>query len=329
MRTKLLLASALALLSGCEAQSIKLPVSEKLTPVKVHKIADNINHKYADLPQDLRGQILNTVVKSLDNMIFVEGGEFEMGDFGWPYDDDPADMCTWPCGVDRENMGNITSDGEDDFTHIVRLSSYHLSKYQAELGDFDLFFLSRGKPTFNPELRKREDLQFLFQPNLPAFTQDWQEGKDYCAWLAELSGYPVDLPTEAQWEFAARNRGKYVAFPTDSGSLDYGRNFPHPNEADTFRVDKYLPTPLGFFNLSGNATDWVNDWFGDNYYQISPLENPKGPSEGTLRIRRGAGVWDDPVLSASTVNRWPHQPKLSHYSSTAGFRCSIQSDHPL
>ncbi len=317
------------LLAGCESTSPSLPVSEKLAPAKVQSIADNINHKYPDLPKDLRSKVLNSVVKSLDNMIFVEGGEFEMGDFGWPYDDNPFDMCQWPCGVDRDSMGPLSPFADDDFTHQVKLSSYHLSKYQAALGDFDLYFRVQGKPLFDPQFRKRKDLQFRYQPNKPAFTKEWQQAKDYCSWLGELSGYPVDLPSEAQWEFAARNRGQHVAFSTDNGSLNYGRNFPRPAEKHAFAVDKFTPSPLGLYNMSGNATDWVNDWFADDYYMKSPVENPTGPANGTLRIKRGSDFLEDPILSASTVRRWPDEPVQSRYQTSYGFRCSIQSAQPF
>ncbi|WP_296256533.1 formylglycine-generating enzyme family protein, partial [Pseudomonas sp. UBA5706] len=191
----------LLLLTGCEAQSLSLPTSQKLSPDKVAQIAATIEQKYPKLSSELRGKVLHTVVRSLDNMVFVEGGEFQMGDFGWPYDDDPANMCDWPCGVEHERMGRISMDGDDDFVHPVKLSSYSLSKYQTMLGDFDVFFIAEGKPLFYAEIRDREDLQEkFFSPKLPAPAKGWQEAKDYCSWLGELSGYAVDLPTEAQWE---------------------------------------------------------------------------------------------------------------------------------
>ncbi len=329
MKLKLLSLGALTALYGCYAQTLPLPKSERLSTDKIQKIVNNIDHKYPNLPKELRSKVLNSVVRSLDNMIFVEGGEFEMGDFGWPYDDNPFDMCQWPCGVDRDSMGPISFRANDDFTHPVKLSSYHLSKYQAALGDFDLYFMAQGKPLFDQKLRERKDLQYRYQPNVPAFTKTWQEAKDYCSWLGELSGYPVDLPSEAQWEFAARSRGQYVAFSTDNGSLNYGRNFPLTREEDSFAVDKFLPNPLGFYNFSGNATDWVNDWFVDDYYQNSPLENPKGPNTGSLRIRRGSDILEDPVLSASTVRRWADDPIQKRYYPSFSFRCSVQSEQTL
>jgi len=332
VRQILLPLCTLLLLTGCQAQPSPLPKSQKLSSDKVAQIAATIEQKYPKLSTEVRGKLLNTVVQSLDNMVFVEGGEFQMGDFGWPYDDDPKNLCDWPCGVDPEQMGHISMDGDDDFVHPVKLSSYYLSKFQTTLGDFDLFFIAQGKPLFDAEDRKREDLKdVLYAAKLPAPTQSWQEAKDYCGWLGTLSGFPVDLPTEAQWEYAARNRGQHVAFSTDNGSLDYGRNFPASGKGKrlTFAVDSFVPNPLGIYNLSGNATDWVSDWYDKDYYRTSPLINPIGPETGTLRVLRGSGYPEDPLLSASTVRRWAEEPVRKRHVPGFSFRCAIQSDQSL
>jgi formylglycine-generating enzyme required for sulfatase activity len=219
LRQFVLALPALFFLAGCEAESGPLPVSKSLTPEKVASIAATIKTKYPNLSTDLREKVLNTVVQSIDNMVFVEGGQFDMGDFGWAGEFDETDVCTWPCGQEPEQLCHISRKGNDDFVHPVKLSSYYLSKYQATLADFDLFFVANGKPLYDAEDRKRKDLENLYLPNLPAPTQSWQEAKDYCTWIGSLSGYEVDLPTEAQWEFAARNRGQHILFPTDTGSL--------------------------------------------------------------------------------------------------------------
>ena len=321
----------LLLLTGCQAQTSTLPKSQTLSPDKVAQIAATIEQKYPKLSTEVRGKLLNTVVQSLDNMVFVEGGEFQMGDFGWPYNDDPANMCDWPCGEEPQRMGPISMDGDDNFVHPVKLSSYSLSKFQTTLGDFDLFFIAQGKPLFDAEDRKREELQEkLYAPKLPAPVQSWQEAKDYCGWLGALSGYPVDLPTEAQWEYAARNRGQQVAFSTDNGSLNYGRNFPASGKGKrTFAVDSFVPNPLGIYNLSGNATDWVNDWYDKDYYRHSPLENPTGPETGEIHVLRGSGYGEDPLLTASTVRRWGDESVRKQHVPGYSFRCAIQSDQPL
>jgi sulfatase modifying factor 1 len=329
LRQFVLALPAMLFLVGCEAESGPLPSSKSLSPEKVTSIAATIKAKYPDLSSEMRDKVLKTVVQSVDNMVFVEGGQFDMGDFGWICEYDEKDVCTWPCGQEPEQLCNISGNGDDDFVHPVKLSSYYLSKYQAALGDFDLFFVANGKPLYDEEDREREDLKDQYLPNLPAPTQSWQEAKDYCAWIGSLSGYEVDLPTEAQWEFAARNRGQHILFPTDTGSLDYGKNFPFENESESHSVNRFAPNPLGLYGLSGNSTDWVNDWYAEDYYKISPLENPQGPKSGELKVRRGSNISDAPLSAAPLVRRWPAKLMHKYHSSTMSFRCAMQRDEPL
>lgn len=316
---------ALMVLVGCEAESGSLPASKTLSPEKITSIAATVKTKYPDLSTELHDKVLNTVVQSIDNMVFVEGGQFDMGDFGWICEYDEKDVCTWPCGQEPEQLCNISSDGNDDFVHFVKLSGFYFSKYQVSLKEFDLFFNAKGLPLFDSEKRNREDLKFRYQPDLPAFTKSWQEAKDYCVWLAELSGYPIDLPTEAQWEFVARNGGKHILFPTDTGSLDFGKNYPNEGGGQTFPIDRFPPNPLGVFGLAGNATDWVNDWYGEDYYRHSPAENPKGPETGIYKVKRGSYYPEGPMSAASVVRRWPDNPQQDAYYPGTGFRCSVQT----
>ncbi|MGY2293635.1 formylglycine-generating enzyme family protein [Pseudomonas sp. SDO528_S397] len=323
------LLSVILFLSGCEAKSFSLPVSTTLSPEKVAVIAENIGKKYPGKSDELRNKILSTVVQSIDNMVFVEGGEFDMGDFGWICDYDEKDVCTWPCGQDPGTLCSISPESDNKFVHPVKLSSYYFSKFQTTLGDFDLFFTVQGKPILDAEFRDRENLKSRYNKNLPTPVKSWQEAKDYCQWIGLLSGYPVDLPTEAQWEFAARSRGLYVLFPTDNGSLNYGKNFPEPGGGRTFPVNSFTPNPLGIYNLSGNATDWVNDWYDKDYYQHSPVENPKGPMTGTEKVRRGSNYPEGPLFAAPVVRRWPDKPILASYYPGVSFRCAIQSSEQL
>ncbi|MGE4405866.1 formylglycine-generating enzyme family protein [Pseudomonas sp.] len=321
--------TALLLVAGCQVQSQPLPKSAKLSPKKVAAIAQRIDARYAKLSTELRSQILATVVRSLDEMVFIEGGEFEMGDFGAPCDFDQTNMGTWPYGYEPDELCPITGKFDDDHLHQVRLSSYYLASYQTRLGDFDLFRTSQGLPLFGKELREREDLQFRYRSDNPAPPKEWQEAKDYCLWLGNLSGYPVDLPTEAQWEYAARDRGQYVQFPTDSGSLDYGRNIPRDEATRVHPVGQFTPNPLGLYDMAGNATDWVNDWYAPDYYRNSPVDNPQGPGSGTQKIRRGSDFSELNWQAANTVRRWADNPDQSGYYLGTSFRCAIHSDQSL
>ena len=317
------------LLIGCQAPSQSMPKSEKLSPKRVVAIAERIDAQYPKLSSDLRAQMLNTVVRSLDEMVFIEGGEFEMGDFGAPCTFDPYNMGTWPYGYEPDALCPIEGRYDNSYLHLVRLTSYYLASYQTQLGDFDLFRTSQGLPLFGAEHRNREKLQFRYRVNNPAPTKTWQEAKDYCLWLGQLSGYPVDLPTEAQWEYAARNRGQHVQFPTDTGSHDPRRNIPHDDETQVLPVGQFAPTPLGLYDMAGNATDWVNDWYDPDYYRQSPVDNPQGPEAGTQKIRRGSNIGETNWQSANTVRRWADDPVSNGYYLGNGFRCAIQSDQVL
>lgn len=111
------------------------------------------------------------------------------------------------CGVPEDSVCNITMMGNAP-SHTVELSNYHLASKKTTLGDFDLYRAVHGKPPVLEDERKRERLKHLFDPLNPAPVKEWQETKDYCRWAGKLSGYPVDLPAEAQWEYAAEAVGK-------------------------------------------------------------------------------------------------------------------------
>lgn len=171
----------LALLVGCTAaaacSSANLPASQKLSADKVADIASRIEAQYPKLSQDKRDEVLRTVVRSIDEMVFIEGGTFEMGDFGWKCDFDPAEVCIWPCGVPEDSVCNITMMG-DAPSHTVELSNYHLASKKTTLGDFDLYRSVHGKPPVLEDERKRERLKHLFDPLNPAPVREWQESKD-------------------------------------------------------------------------------------------------------------------------------------------------------
>jgi formylglycine-generating enzyme required for sulfatase activity len=125
--------------------------------------------------------------------------------------------------------------------------------------------------------------------NCPVEQILWEDALKFIARLNELTGKNYRLPTEAEWEYAARSGGKKEKY---SGGNKAGRvawysgnsgGRPHP-------VGTKSPNGLGIYDMSGNVWQWVQDWYGHTYYQDSPRSNPQGPESGPHRVMRG-GSW--------------------------------------
>ncbi|WPA90882.1 SUMF1/EgtB/PvdO family nonheme iron enzyme [Providencia zhijiangensis] len=238
---------------------------------------------------------------SMANMVSIPGGRFQMGDFGplvedkLPYSLDPS---TRPL-------------------HWVSLHDFKMGKYRVTWGEFNrwLDLQGRDKTDYyldvlnNPYIKKDE-----LGDNYPALVS-WQEAKDYCQWIGELSGKKTDLPTEAQWEYAARSGGQFLIFGNSDNKLyhdgDSKQNFtiwPAP-------VGSFAPNPIGLYDMMGNGTDWVNDWYSDDYYQHSPEENPQGPETETKKAFRGYRGSVDGTLTITRGGRLPD------HEFGEGFRC--------
>jgi sulfatase modifying factor 1 len=305
-----LLSLSMTVLAGCGSTAASIS-SETLSSSQIEAIEANIERLHPGLDSDLKQQVLEVAVNSVDNMVFVKGGEFMMGDFGWPCEPGSSQTC------------NIDSDRDSKPAHNVRLDSYHLAKYETTIHEFDQFLLAHDKELYYAN--RRDDLE-LFNPALPSLTKDWQEVKDYCLWLGEVTALPFNLPTEAQWEFAARNRGQKILFATDNGKIERGRNFGNNGASELQPVGSYPPNPLGLRDLSGNVSEWVDDWFAEDYYAESPVDNPKGPATGSKKIVRGGNWAESP---APVVMRHPRNPVSKQYYSMYGVRCGLQQSTPL
>jgi formylglycine-generating enzyme required for sulfatase activity len=214
--------------------------------------------------------------RTLNNFIFVKGGEFMMGDFD-------LEIQTASGTLEQRNT-KIYPDTRP--AHLVRLDSYYMQKFETTNTDFDLF-----SKVNNRKLRQKTNMK-LRKSEYPAEIF-WNQANDYCHWLGDILDLPIVLPSEAQWEFAARSRGYNVGYATNWGTVNPKVNInilTHEEQSDVNLGSAYPPNPLGFYEMSGNLAEWVNDWYDAEYYKHSPVENPKGPKNGDMHISRGGSV---------------------------------------
>lgn len=304
MRNLLSSSVIVALFAGCTSVT-----SETLNNTQIEAIQDRVEERHPNLSSSQQTAITELVVRAVDNMVFVEGGSFMMGEFGVPCEPGSTELC------------NADFSPDNDYAHKVTLDDYYLSKFETTLSDFDLYREIMGRTPYAPELRAREDRQHLFQLDLPAWTKTWQEAKDYCVWLGELANRPFNLPSEAQWEFAARNRGKNVLYATNNGEYTPGVNTPPDDGPAKMRpVDSFPPNPLGIHNLTSNSAEWTLDWYSETYYQESPEMNPTGPSTGETKVIRSGG-YRTASPNKTTILRDHVNPVEEHYYESLGFRC--------
>lgn len=126
--------------------------------------------------------------------------------------------------------------------------------------------------------------------NLPVEQVSYNEAVEFCSRLSELTGQTFTLPTEAQWEYAARGGQKAPATPTvyaGSSDLDVVGWYTDNCDGTTHPVGSKSPNELGLYDMSGSVREWCLDWYGD--YSATAQTDPQGPSTGTNRVVRGGG----------------------------------------
>ena len=237
--------------------------------------------------------ILDTSINRLGlEWIWVEGGTFRMG-------------CT-------EEQSNCYENEKP--VHEVYLDGFYMSKYEVTVAQFAQFVKETGYQTdaekagfswilvegkwktgrgINWRYNGRNEIRPEGEYNHPVIHVSWNDASAFCKWLSKKIGTAVGLPTEAEWEYAARGGQKSRGFKF-SGSNDPDAVAWYCLNADgnTHPVGQKQPNELGLYDMSGNVYEWCLDWYDPTYYSRSPYKNPTGPSSGFFRVVRG-GAWSN------------------------------------
>ncbi len=322
LNTKTLHLPGLAELLQPKSTALILPPTKeetvKLIALKRQELIRLENHLF-DL-QSKPKHVLNLPA----HMKFIKGGTFEMGDV---FDDNEFD--------------------NEKPVHQVTLSDFYMSAYCVTFEEYDKFCVEKG--------REKPNDQGWGRGNRPVINVDWYFAVEYCNWLSrqhhltpaytitgsvknlaesiitpDWSANGYRLPTEAEWEYAAREGGKKVRFgigqnilrPTEvnfNASASYKKNYSEVGEYRemTLPVNSFQPNALGLYNMSGNVWEWCWDWWDSGYYQKSPTLNPKGPDSGSYRVYRG-GSWGSNPLRCRVAYRFSYRPVSRYY--ILGFR---------
>ena len=213
-------------------------------------------------------------------------------------------------------MGSQTDEGGngEDPLHRVYLDAFFVDVYEVTVALFARFLEATGQAP--PD--KWEEADPAVDGNRPVIGVTWYDADAYCRWSGKR------LPTEAEWEKAARG--------TDGRPYPWGEEPPterHANFGTPFwdgyatlaAVGSYEmgKSPYGVYDMVGNVWEWVADWYDGAYYRNSPHQNPQGPSDGLLKVVRGASWFSQPQVTRAAFRGLGVR---RHWDNKTGFRCA-------
>ena len=221
-----------------------------------------------------------TIAEILSNMVYVKGSTFVMGRLGDNY---------WNTGAP-----------DADLRHSVTLSDFYINKTEVTQKQWNVIMGSNSS-SFRGE-------------NLPVENIEWEDALYFVSSLSRLTGLFFTLPTEAQWEYAARGGvlSKGYIYPGSNYEEDVciykGKDSKTSPSFSTYEVGTLVPNELGLYNMAGNVSEMCLDWYGP--YDLSEQTDPIGPATGKYHVLRGGDITD---LYCDVYFRFPFITKSGNY----------------
>ena len=215
-------------------------------------------------------------------------------------------------------MGSNSGDFDEKPTHSVTVSDFNISKTEVTFEQYDVFCDATGRNKPGDEGWGRGDR--------PVINVNWLDAVAYCEWKSKATGKTYRLPTEAEWEYAARggNMSKGYKY-SGSNNLDTIAWYKNNSGWETHPVAQKQPNELGLYDMSGNVWEWCSDWYGD--YSSSPQTDPQGSNSGDYRVLRGGSCSFNNDYNCRVAYRSRNYPvSRIRYYGPVGFRLVLSQD---
>ena len=223
---------------------------------------------------------------------------------------------------------------DNELQHEVEITKpYYVGVYTVTQAQYRQV-IGENPSWFSAEGKGKDKVASMNTDDFPVEMVSYKDAVEFCRRVSELPevksrGLVVDLPTEAEWEFACR-AGTKTAFhfgnSLSSKDANFNGKYPYGGAAEgpylgrTEKVGQYLPNAWGLYDMHGNVYQWCKDWYGKDYYQNSDKKDPQGPDNGSARVLRG-GSWDDVARFCRAAYRFNVAPEVRTATTVFGWWC--------